>query len=118
MEAIKSLFALDTNVPVELLENVINDRDPKVSEAAVVLIGSSGMKEGVQPLLRILDGIDFFGSRRSLRVKCIRAHTRPEANASTRVLAKCGFVLIGPVVDPEDGPVWRWERNAQHIGTP
>lgn len=49
------------------------------------------------------------------RVRTIRAHTRPEANASTRVLAKCGFVHIGPVVDPEDGPVWRWERSAQHI---
>jgi len=36
------------------------------------------------------------------RVKRIRAHTRPEANASTRVLAKCGFVYVGPVVDPED----------------
>jgi RimJ/RimL family protein N-acetyltransferase len=52
------------------------------------------------------------------RVKTLRAHTLPEANASTRVLAKCGFVHVGPVVDPEDGPVWRWERNAQHIGTP
>jgi len=31
-------------------------------------------------------------------------HTRPEANASTRVLAKCGFVHVGPVVDPADGP--------------
>ena len=52
------------------------------------------------------------------RVRTIRAHTRPEANASTRVLAKCGFVHVGPVVDPEDGPVWRWERSARHIGTP
>jgi [ribosomal protein S5]-alanine N-acetyltransferase len=52
------------------------------------------------------------------RVKTIRAHTLPEPNASTRVLAKCGFVHVGPVVDPEDGPVWRWERNARHIGTP
>ena len=52
------------------------------------------------------------------RVRLIRAHTLREANASTRVLKKCGFVHIGEVVDPEDGPVWRWERNAQHIGTP
>ena len=41
----------------------------------------------------------------------IRAHTLPEANASTGVLKKCGFQFIGPVVDPEDGPVWRWERD-------
>ena len=55
---------------------------------------------------------------RDPRVRTLRAHTLPEANASTRVLTKCGFVHIGPVVDPEDGPVWRWERSAQHIGTP
>ena len=52
------------------------------------------------------------------RVRLIRAHTRPETNTSTRVLQKCGFVRIGDVVDPEDGPVWRWERKPQHIGTP
>jgi RimJ/RimL family protein N-acetyltransferase len=51
------------------------------------------------------------------RVRVIRAHTLPEANASTRVLTKCGFVHVGSVVDPEDGPVWRWERSAPHIGT-
>ena len=52
------------------------------------------------------------------RVRTIRAHTRPEPNASTRVLTKCGFVHIGQTVDPEDGPVWRWERNARHIESP
>ena len=52
------------------------------------------------------------------RVRLIRAHTLPELNASSRVLRKCGFVHIGQVVDSEDGPVWRWERPAQHIGTP
>jgi [ribosomal protein S5]-alanine N-acetyltransferase len=46
----------------------------------------------------------------SADVKLVRAHTLPEANASTRVLSKCGFRHIGRVVDPEDGPVWRWER--------
>jgi RimJ/RimL family protein N-acetyltransferase len=51
------------------------------------------------------------------RVRTIRAHTLPEANASTRVLRKCGFERIGQVVDPEDGPVWRWERDARHIGS-
>ena len=43
------------------------------------------------------------------RVRTIRAHTLPEPNASTRVLAKCGFRKIGEVTDPDDGPVWRWE---------
>ena len=52
------------------------------------------------------------------RVRTIRAHTRAQTNASTRVLAKCGFVHVGSVVDPDDGPVWRWERSARHIGAP
>lgn len=44
-------------------------------------------------------------------VRLVRAHTLPTANASTRVLAKCGFQNTGTVVDPEDGQVWRWERR-------
>ncbi|HEU4995843.1 MAG TPA: GNAT family N-acetyltransferase [Gemmatimonadaceae bacterium] len=42
-------------------------------------------------------------------VRVVRAHTLPRESASTRVLTKCGFRFLGDVVDPEDGPVWRWE---------
>ena len=45
------------------------------------------------------------------KVRVVRAHTFLEANASTRVLAKCGFRPVGEVIDPEDGPVWRWEKH-------
>ena len=45
-------------------------------------------------------------------VERVRAHTLPTANASTRVLTKCGFTHIADIIDPEDGPVWRWERAA------
>src|SRR5262245_36473709 len=45
------------------------------------------------------------------KVSLVRAHTRPEPNASTRVLAKCGFRRVGEVIDPEDGLVWRWEKH-------
>jgi len=44
-------------------------------------------------------------------VQLLRAHTWPQANASTKVLTKCGFEFIGEVVDPDDGAVWRWERQ-------
>ena len=44
------------------------------------------------------------------QVRLLRAHTLPTPNASTRVLAKCGFAYVGEVIDPEDGLVWRWER--------
>lgn len=47
------------------------------------------------------------------RVRIVRAHTLPENNASTRVLRKNGFVFVGEVVDPDDGPVWRWERTKE-----
>jgi RimJ/RimL family protein N-acetyltransferase len=55
---------------------------------------------------------------RSGKVRIVRAHTRPEANASTRVLTKCGFLRIGEVVDPEDGLVWRWEKHNQTSAEP
>jgi [ribosomal protein S5]-alanine N-acetyltransferase len=42
-------------------------------------------------------------------VRVVRAHTLPQKNASTQVLAKCGFQRVGDVIDPEDGPVWRFE---------
>lgn len=49
-------------------------------------------------------------SRNDSRVRILRAHTLPETNASTRVLEKNGFENVGTVVDPEDGPVWRWKH--------
>jgi len=47
----------------------------------------------------------------TISVEQVRAHTLPAANASTRVLAKCGFTQVGTFVDPDDGPVWRWTRG-------
>ena len=43
------------------------------------------------------------------QVRVVCAHTLRERNASTHVLTKCGFRFSGEVVDPDDGPVWRWE---------
>ena len=47
------------------------------------------------------------------KVRVVRAHTLPQPNASTHVLTKCGFRRIAEVVDPEDGLVWRWEKDIQ-----
>jgi RimJ/RimL family protein N-acetyltransferase len=52
------------------------------------------------------------------RVRVVRAHTIEKANASTRVLTKCGFRYIGEVIDPEDGLVWRWEKHRQEAAEP
>ena len=38
----------------------------------------------------------------------IRAQTLPEENASTAILKKLGFALVGDVTHPEDGLVWEW----------
>ncbi|HSP15392.1 MAG TPA: HEAT repeat domain-containing protein [Thermoanaerobaculia bacterium] len=73
MEAIKSLFALDSTVPRSLLDDLVNDPDPKVAETAITLLGNYGIKEGVEPLLRVVSGNDVLGARRVLRIKAIRA---------------------------------------------
>jgi RimJ/RimL family protein N-acetyltransferase len=45
---------------------------------------------------------------RAPQVRRVIAHTLPAHGASTRVLGKAGMAYVGEVVDPEDGPVWRW----------
>jgi RimJ/RimL family protein N-acetyltransferase len=41
-------------------------------------------------------------------VSAVIAHTRPESNASTRVLEKIGFRRVDDVEDREEGTLWRW----------
>lgn len=48
-------------------------------------------------------------------VNLVRAHTLPETNASTRILGKCGFKFCGDIIDPDDGPVWRWELDKSYV---
>jgi [ribosomal protein S5]-alanine N-acetyltransferase len=46
----------------------------------------------------------------SRQVDRVIAHTLPEKNASGRILEKTGLTFTGDVIDPDDGPVWRWEK--------
>ena len=41
------------------------------------------------------------------------AQTLPRESASTAILKKLGFVLIGTVNDPEDGEVWEWKIGGE-----
>ena len=50
------------------------------------------------------------------KVKCVLAHTLKEGKASAKVLRRCGFASTGEFVDPEDGPVFRWELGRPGIG--
>jgi RimJ/RimL family protein N-acetyltransferase len=42
-------------------------------------------------------------------VSMVIAHTLAHENPSTRTLRRLGFSRTGELVDPEDGPIWRWE---------
>ena len=54
--------------------------------------------------------VDYAASRSEVHV--VRAHTLTDAPASKRILANCVFRYIGDVVDPDDGPVARFELSA------
>jgi RimJ/RimL family protein N-acetyltransferase len=41
---------------------------------------------------------------------CCTAHTLPHEGASTSILRKLKFHLLGEVEHPEDGIVWKWRR--------
>ena len=41
----------------------------------------------------------------------VTAQTLPEENASTSVLRKLGFVLVGAFEHPEDRMVWEWQLS-------
>lgn len=44
-------------------------------------------------------------------VVAVVAHTLPEANASTRVLERTGFVLDSEDAEEDGEPVWRWRHD-------
>ena len=48
---------------------------------------------------------------RAADVETVLAHTLPHPSPSTTVLERCGFELAGETVDPDEGPVWRWELS-------
>jgi RimJ/RimL family protein N-acetyltransferase len=51
-------------------------------------------------------------------VVTVRAHTLAEDNPSTRVLRRLGFTRTAELIDPQEGPIWRWERSADASARP
>jgi len=39
------------------------------------------------------------------------AHTLAQESASTGILRRLGFTLLGTIVHPEDGTVWKWHKT-------
>ncbi|MGH7315047.1 MAG: HEAT repeat domain-containing protein, partial [Candidatus Rokuibacteriota bacterium] len=73
LEAIRALFAFDSRVPRDLLARTIHHPDPRLAEAAVLLSGQHGITQATDLLVAILLRWDFFGRKRSLRLKALRA---------------------------------------------
>lgn len=46
-------------------------------------------------------------------LRAVVAHTLAEENASTKVLIRCGFARVDEIIDPDEGPIWRWEIQLQ-----
>jgi ribosomal-protein-alanine N-acetyltransferase len=86
------------------------DPEGTVEIAYGIVPGFEGRGYATEAAMALVD----FASR-SGDVRLIRAHTLPVANASTRVLLKCGFRHTDSPLDPEDGPVWRWERDPAEL---
>ena len=82
--------------PVDGMVEIAYSTDPSQS-------GRGYATEAAQAL------VDYAASRSDIRL--VRAHTLPVAPASKRILEKCGFRYLGEVVDPEDGPVSRFELS-------
>ena len=47
---------------------------------------------------------------RTAGIPLVSAHTLAEENASVAVLRRSGFTQTAEIVDPDEGPIWRWER--------
>ncbi len=42
-------------------------------------------------------------------VKIVIAHTLARSSPSARVLIKSGLLPVTEIIDPDEGPIWRWE---------
>ena len=97
-----------------------------IDQEQAVVIGTCGFKHGPEADGRVeiayfsfpeFEGRGYATAmarellKRALQSGTVReviAHTLPERNASTRVLAKAGLHLVGEAYDAEAGKVWLW----------
>ena len=48
-------------------------------------------------------------------LQMVFAHTLAAESASASVLARCGFAKVAELIDPDEGPVWRWELHLDEM---
>jgi [ribosomal protein S5]-alanine N-acetyltransferase len=85
---------------------------PGADGAVEVAYGVAPEHEGKGYATEAAEALTAFALK-SGQVRVVRAHTLPQKNASGRILTKCGFKFIGEVIEPDDGLVWRWEKENQ-----
>lgn len=97
-------LALDDSVPVGTCGFKSAPVDGRVEIAYFVFpeFEGKGIATGMATELVVI-------ARQGEPLVVVAAQTLPERNASTRVLEKLGFRLIGTVDHPEDGNVWEWQ---------
>jgi len=84
---------------------------PNSEGVAEIAYGIAPAYQGKGYATEVAQALVEFASR-DARVRKICAHTLAETNASTSVLAKCGFEKVGETIDPENNEtIWLWERN-------
>jgi RimJ/RimL family protein N-acetyltransferase len=64
----------------------------------------------------VIDDADVVRRARAAGLHMIFAHTLAAESASTSVLARCGFAPVAELIDPDEGPVWRWELRLDENG--
>ncbi len=78
-------------------------RDGRVEIAYYTLTEQIGKGYGT----RTATGLMEIARKHDPRAQLI-AHTLQEENASTRILQKLGFAVVGTAQDPDAGEVWEW----------
>ncbi len=73
IEAVKCMPELGTDMTPALVEQVLADEDPKVSEMAIGVFGSARISAAVQPLVDLLNKPDRMGRQRKLRLRALQA---------------------------------------------
>lgn len=82
---------------------------PNADNAAEIAYFTFPGEEGRGIATAMAEALVRVASSAEPRLDTVLAHTLAERNASCHILEKSGFAHKGTVVDPEDGPVWRWE---------
>jgi hypothetical protein len=73
LEAIRNLFAFDSELPRELLRQAFHHKDPRLAGEAIDLAAEHRMSEAGELLVELLARWDPLGSRKPVRLKAIRA---------------------------------------------